>query len=655
MVEVLLSDDGQLQEVITLFRSTSLGLCKNGPAMPSFGQDRAGMSLFRDVIKQAEELYQAHPWTFLEPGMTFRLRLDYQEDTHPSSADQSPGVIPPTPLYFFFHFVHFTNTFDTSLNTSPKWPTPAVGFRGKLLGVPGVLQLAFAPADVVGPEPAHLVRTESQYFAGQPVVPDFSVWNKFTTSFPSNLQLSWLHSVLSSLLLVLKGDQSKLQRAMEREKAESTPLKALLAREPSFSEILEDKRGSSSGAGIRKHKLVFPSLASFPPDPIAPYECIACHKPLQRKDIKCCAGCKAVIYCSVECQKENWSLCHQWDCAAYKRYMGEREPIMRVNAAQFDFPTAIARGGWHSWMDIFAVRERGMWKRQCGCSDDVRYGKLFPPDMDDTSLWGLPPGYFPPDAPIPPFNVTYHSPTLPPTFLASWTDYYRARNLPVNSPVSVILTFPMSLYYIIGILAFRNQISLAPGSHVKIHYLGVEKEMDMLSSFRELMYLIPGVHFTLDMIGPMIGKFCSYFEPKTNVEIKNPNDDREQVTYEPRVFKDPVGGGSLTFFFHAKMYQDAYKSVSAHRAPDVVVGLNAGIEAYQEWLHVISVVATNKLTAFFTDYCAASCYNSELALKNQNLPLSCATHINPFGSPICQKSSNNFMPAMTNGFVFAVN
>ena len=45
--------------------------------------------------------------------------------------------------------------------------------------------------------------------------------------------------------------------------------------------------------------------------------CFVCNKETVRKDMKKCAACRSVCYCSEECQRKHWQRSHAQDCKTF--------------------------------------------------------------------------------------------------------------------------------------------------------------------------------------------------------------------------------------------------------------------------------------------------------------------------------------------------
>ena len=76
--------------------------------------------------------------------------------------------------------------------------------------------------------------------------------------------------------------------------------------------------------------------------------------------------------------------------------------------------------------------------------------------------------------------------------LISWEQYYALRNIPLRSPVALLCTFPLSFFHAIRC---HGQVPVTVARmlrrRLRIHAVGVEKEMNFLDLFAELGYLLP--------------------------------------------------------------------------------------------------------------------------------------------------------------------
>ena len=92
--------------------------------------------------------------------------------------------------------------------------------------------------------------------------------------------------------------------------------------------------------------------------------------------------------------------------------------------------------------------------------------------------------------------------------LTSWDQYYQLRGIPLSSPVALLLTFPLTVYYSIE---RYGEVPVTVARMLKrplrIHVVGIEKEMNFLDLFKEIGYLLPEdlqVHTRLRLKGESI-------------------------------------------------------------------------------------------------------------------------------------------------------
>ncbi|XP_028801900.1 zinc finger MYND domain-containing protein 15, partial [Neltuma alba] len=87
--------------------------------------------------------------------------------------------------------------------------------------------------------------------------------------------------------------------------------------------------------------------------------------------------------------------------------------------------------------------------------------------------------------------------------LHSWEDYCKWRCIPLDSPVALLLHWPLTVYHalqLVGITIPNPEIN----DKLYIHYLGPEKELLQLVVFGELRALFPGVRIHVELVGPAI-------------------------------------------------------------------------------------------------------------------------------------------------------
>ena len=76
--------------------------------------------------------------------------------------------------------------------------------------------------------------------------------------------------------------------------------------------------------------------------------------------------------------------------------------------------------------------------------------------------------------------------------LNDWGDYYKLRGIPLQSPAALLLTFPLTMHYAL-LKHGAVPITVAKMLHrqLRIHVIGIEKELNFLDLFKELGFLLP--------------------------------------------------------------------------------------------------------------------------------------------------------------------
>jgi hypothetical protein len=76
--------------------------------------------------------------------------------------------------------------------------------------------------------------------------------------------------------------------------------------------------------------------------------------------------------------------------------------------------------------------------------------------------------------------------------LCSWEQYYRLRGIPASSPVALLCTFPLTVYYaIMNYGEVPVTVARMLQRPMRIHIVGVEKEANFLDLFQEVGFLLP--------------------------------------------------------------------------------------------------------------------------------------------------------------------
>lgn len=351
-------------------------------------------------------------------------------------------------------------------------------------------------------------------------------------------------------------------------------------------------------------------------------ECHFCHVRAEQRLLTYCPMCKAVLYCSTECQNEDTHASsglnsHGFWCSKFLSYM---EDAAKLSELPFEFSSETCSSDfdaskYRSFLKDKGVFGEGCWRREGLMSTDEaqkhQYGKFI--DLDN------------------PYVLPVESCMLddPPTVdsessILNWGLYYESRGLDLSSPIAILLQWPLTVFFIIKYLMNVQEVSSDFGHHINIDIIGVEKEVELIPVFKELGNLLGDIVIDIHLFGRHLHHHV-----------------REKVWTISNV----------TITVHNQLY---HKHSSQHRAPHLVIGFNAGLAAYSSWIPTIKELKDMKVPAFFTDYCRSSIELSRLMLRDHcNIKVSDPV-LNPFRSPIRTTSSDHDLPWFSNAYIFCL-
>ena len=227
--------------------------------------------------------------------------------------------------------------------------------------------------------------------------------------------------------------------------------------------------------------------------------------------------------------------------------------------------------------------------------------------------------------------------------LSSWDEYYRLRHIPKDSPVALLLTFPLTLYYAI---VEYGQVPCTVAQMLKrplrIHIVGVEKEINFLDLFKEISFLLPeGFRVELvfvvrdDMLPPSL---------RSSPQLCNKN-DRGLFSVD------------LTETLHVSIASGIYGSATldpnfdcGSGPPDLLVAFNAGLYAYESWRSVVTYLDQHRgVVGVMTDYNEFSGVQCASLAQRETLS------VNPFRQPRAMPVYSMNLPQFGNGFMYIFN
>ncbi|XP_033278987.1 zinc finger MYND domain-containing protein 15 isoform X1 [Orcinus orca] len=233
--------------------------------------------------------------------------------------------------------------------------------------------------------------------------------------------------------------------------------------------------------------------------------CHVCHRHSFEVKLTPCPQCGAVLYCGEACLQADWKRCpddvsHRFWCprlAAFMERAGELATLPFTYTAEVTSETfnkeaflasrGLTRGYWTQLSML--IPGPGTLGHPRGSTPSLSV--LLNGDPYQL-LQGDGPALMPPVPPDPPRGL-----------FGSWQDYYTWRGLSLDSPMAVLLTYPLTMYYVITHLVPQSfpELNIQNKQSLKIHVMEAGKEFDLIMVFWELLVLLPNVALELQFVG----------------------------------------------------------------------------------------------------------------------------------------------------------
>uniref|UniRef100_A0A7S1URY6 Mitochondrial splicing suppressor 51-like C-terminal domain-containing protein n=1 Tax=Grammatophora oceanica TaxID=210454 RepID=A0A7S1URY6_9STRA len=170
---------------------------------------------------------------------------------------------------------------------------------------------------------------------------------------------------------------------------------------------------------------------------------------------------------------------------------------------------------------------------------------------------------------------------------------------------------------------------------LRIHVVGVEKELGFLDIFKEVGYLFPAdvsVELVFVTRRDMLPATCNGNENLVLTLLPNLSVHLAAGTY----------GDDLDPLFDC-----------GSGAPDMIIGLNAGLFAYESWRSVVTFLYEHDgVTGVFTDYNEHSAVNCASIGGSEARD---SVIMNPFRQPLALPVYSQNLPQFSNGFFYVYN
>ena len=221
--------------------------------------------------------------------------------------------------------------------------------------------------------------------------------------------------------------------------------------------------------------------------------------------------------------------------------------------------------------------------------------------------------------------------------LKSWQDYYQLRDLPDTSVASLLLTFPLTLYYcIVEYGDVPCAVARMLKRSLRVHIVGAEKEINFLDLFAEVAFLLPDDISLLLVLVVRHDMLPKSVQATAGNTFNFPASSRLQITLISGTYGDSLD-----------------PNFDCGGVPDMVVAFNAGLYAYESWRSVLSYLEENKgVVGVFTDYnefSGVQCASLGGSVSRESV------RMNPFRQPRAMPVLSMNLPQFSNGFIYVMN
>ncbi|KAJ6510703.1 hypothetical protein C8R45DRAFT_892226 [Mycena sanguinolenta] len=348
----------------------------------------------------------------------------------------------------------------------------------------------------------------------------------------------------------------------------------------------------------------------------------------------CCSGCKAVEYCSQKCQQEDWKAVgknmriagnntHKRVCPWYKRAM-EQWPEITAIQQLFPWSANVKSPREKPWIrhqiELLSGLPRGdgakngYWREPAFDDDSghdasvplramtpayICHGSMFLESVlpSHAETWKLPSHHIP--------HLDFEAPEMKSRMPAlhdndlvqDWASYYAWRKLDRESPVALRMDIVLTVYYlltkVLGVVD-TSKAAMKSRRTLNVHFVGAEKELNVIPLFSELALLIPNTDITITFVGQASKKLCDI------AGKKYPKSLATRTTVFDYTAPQSLGGSTLRVKINGRA--DLYDPAVMDDKPHAIIAENAGLFAYMTWQIVYHHAARAGVPWGITEY-----------------------------------------------------
>jgi len=411
-----------------------------------------------------------------------------------------------------------------------------------------------------------------------------------------------------------------------------------------------------------------------------------------------CSKCKAVKYCSRDCQVRDWKgkANGLTKPRAHKDLCSELVEANKEFQESTDAGVALRKTLFSSWADqhhqdgsffdaefkarrgILGRLDVGLWAQPCtngapymtseADASGFQNGQMLLSESFPTLKqgWKVLPEYEYPSMNRPKLP-------LPKGGVHCWKEYCQWRDIKTTSIAPLLLTNILTIYHMI-----LHDLNLTNHNKktITIYLLGVETELNYIPIFVELAFLLPGIDLAIIMVSPAAKAICekAIKKPQYSKSILAKGFGGERHLVQVLDFQDPIdttGGGGrvrvkLVADFNYIHESESTMDILMSNPPDAILGLNAGLGSYPDWIQTMMGILDMAVPFAFSDqtkltfrvaqgaWMDSVLYNASANGMQLSAPKT-QVRLNPFHGVINRDIAAVSVPNINNGYILAGN
>jgi len=375
------------------------------------------------------------------------------------------------------------------------------------------------------------------------------------------------------------------------------------------------------------------------------FSCYSCGITCAKNKLKKCSGCHAVYYCSNDCFKRDWKkkpveASHKTWCPEFKQFQQTLYPGF-IDLLPFSFKDETSNEQFEmaDFLHKRKILGLGYWQtllaacsscddESCRNDDHVSHPRKTPAINDDE----VETPYI--DSSLNKLEAIESSEES--EQFHNWTEFYEARNIDLNNPVSSVLSTCLTIRYISRVLF----PTIVKDSSKTLNIVLIESEYNPKAAglFKQLLFKESGIKIKLTIYQSKFHSFRIEYKPEKS-------DNETSLVIDIRQCRFPI------------------ETIKSSERPDLVIGFNCFdmVERPENAMKMVKALLMDSIPIYFVNFCPmfTSMQQSWLKQVFEHEKMADEVQIsrpvlNPFASPLRLKNSSFTFPWFQNGLMYYV-